>query len=183
MRLFTNDLLNDLLRTAYFLGGTGLEGEDLLSEALLRLFRAWARGRGPEPEAIAPYVVGTMRNLRIDILRSARMKWQHVALDNDVPADASIEEHVVQVEESQRMRSLFNELSAPYQEVLMAMHVDGIKPAVLAEAWGTTSNAVSLRASRARRQLRDKLRCSLCDRYAKGEHACLASEESVNRAA
>jgi RNA polymerase sigma factor (sigma-70 family) len=59
--------------------------------------------------------------------------------------------------EERRILETLSKLDAPYRDVFVMRHIDGLKPAEIATMLGESSNAISVRLHRATEQLRKYL--------------------------
>ncbi len=139
------DLYPSLRRYAAVVGSVADDPDDLVQEALAKALRSVASGEVRQPEA---YLRRTISNVVIDRhrRRATRRDKQHmVAVDNErndvYPSDLSVLDHLGPLDRS----------------ILYQVDVEGRSFREAAETVGCTTGAARLRASRARRQLRQLL--------------------------
>lgn len=131
--------------------GSADEAEDIVQDALLRLWQIRAELRSPMV-ALARVLV---RNLSISALRSRKRTVSVEAIDvGDSPAtDDSRYERIV---------SLLGQLP-PWQQTIFRMrHMEGLDYADIAELTGTSAAAVRQAVSRARRTILQRYTSSSC---------------------
>ncbi len=140
-----------LARDARRYSGSADEAEDIVQDALLRLWQIRAELRSPMV-ALARVLV---RNLSISALRSRKRTVSVEAIDvGDSPAanDSRYE----------RIVSLLGQLP-PWQQTIFRMrHMEGLDYADIAELTGTSAAAVRQAVSRARRTILQRYTSSSC---------------------
>lgn len=131
-----------LAREARRYSGSADEAEDIVQDALLRLWQIRAELRSPMA-ALARVLV---RNLSIDALRSRKYTVSVEAMDvGDSPTDDD--------SRYERVMLLLAQLP-PWQQTIFRMrHMEGLDYADIAEMTGTSAAAVRQVVSRARRTI------------------------------
>lgn len=131
--------------------GSADEAEDIVQDALLRLWQIRAELRSPMV-ALARVLV---RNLSISALRSRKRTVSVEAIDvGDSPAaDDSRYERIV---------SLLGQLPSWQQTIFRMRHMEGLDYADIAELTGTSAAAVRQAVSRARRTILQRYTSSSC---------------------
>lgn len=154
---YAAECIADLTPVARHISRHGVDGEDLLSEALERTMRLWAEGRGPL-DNVNGYLVNSMRNRVIDERRSPRSQvvgipdWYEArATEGDPEAEWELRE------QRDAIHSALMQLPRASRDLLIAVYVLDQKVGELAAQAGISANAVSARLSRAKRKLRDLL--------------------------
>ena len=135
-------------------GFTGLDPDDIVSEAFERLLMAIQAGKGPQ-EAFRPYLIATVRNV-------ARRHYKREAPSTEVDFDLIVDDDALNGEraaiQGQQYRAVgeaFQSLPPRWQEALWYAEVDGLKPRELTGRLGLSANAVSALVLRAKRAFRD----------------------------
>ena len=137
-----------LLRTAWYLCGDPVLAEELVQEALTRLYVRWPRlTRDGRP--VEPYVHRVLVNLHIDETRRRRRETS-VGQAPDVPARSSRAEHVDVV------RALAA-LPPRQRQVVVLRHLADLPEREVADILGVSLGAVKSAASDGRRTLRTAL--------------------------
>ncbi|MBF4514166.1 sigma-70 family RNA polymerase sigma factor [Plantibacter sp. VKM Ac-2885] len=136
----------------------GLDPEDLLSEAILRLAERLADGM-LLPDHIEAYVVRSAKNLAADYFRSPRSRehcfdpsvTEHtmVFAHHDEPLHHDIET----AQDRALVRRALSNLSQPQQRLLIETAVHDRRPRELVDELGIASAAISTAAHRARKAL------------------------------
>jgi RNA polymerase sigma factor (sigma-70 family) len=131
---------------------------DLAQEILVAVWRAWPAFRGQCSERtyvarIAQYRIATHVTRAVRAPRAAPLSEDLVALE-PTPEDAAI-----RGDEHARLAAMVRGLPISMREVAVLL-LEGFTPTEIADTLGITSNAVSIRASRAREMLRFALEAS-----------------------
>lgn len=138
-------------------GFRGLDPDDLVDEAFLRIVVCIRSGKGPR-EAFRPYLYRTVHNVAVDWLRTPSAitvgddaAWEALeAHDRDLgvddPADAAIERTLT--------ARAYRSLPDRWQAVLWYTEIEGMDPHEVAPLLGLTANGVAALAYRARDGLR-----------------------------
>lgn len=138
-------------------GFRGLDPDDLVDEAFLRIVVCIRSGKGPR-EAFRPYLYRTVHNVAIDWLRTPSAitvgddaEWEALEandrdLGTDDPADAAIERTLT--------ARAYRSLPDRWQAVLWYTEIEGMDPHEVAPLLGLTANGVAALAYRARDGLR-----------------------------
>ncbi|MFC8191887.1 SigE family RNA polymerase sigma factor [Cellulomonas sp. NPDC057328] len=138
-------------RTAWLLCGDAHQAEELVQQALVRTYVAWARARAGDPLAYARRVLA---NQRIDTWR--RRRREVLMAPSDVPEpphDGGAQE---QADRDQLVRALAT-LSARQRRVVVLRHLEGMSEREVAHDLGVSVGTVKSTASRALVRLRDVL--------------------------
>ncbi len=138
-------------------GFRGIDSDDLVNEAFIRIYACLAKGRGPNG-AFRPYLYRTIRNVALDWLRrpsEIAMDEEHLTEcidDGGASPDAS--HHVEAALERSLTVRAFRSLPERWQTVLWYTEVEGLDPHEVAPLLGLKPNAVAALAYRARDGLR-----------------------------
>lgn len=130
----------------------GPDGDDLVSEAFIKVLDQLRAGGGPDV-AFRAYLLTAVRRLHIDRIRAE----QRVQPTDDLEKyDGGVEfdDTAVAAFESSAAAKAFASLPERWQLVLWHLDVEGAKPADIAPMLGMTANGVSALAYRAREGLR-----------------------------
>ena len=133
-----NEVRPRLLIIAQKIVGDDEEAEDIVQDALLRLWQLKSEDIR-NAESMAKVIT---RNLSIDHVRR-----RHVMVDID-EGKLEIDEHAHDEEQN-----LINQLPTMQQTVIRLRHIDGLQMADIAKLTGTTEQAVRQSISRARRAI------------------------------
>jgi len=155
---------------AYWMLGNREEAEDIVQEAYLRGFRAFARFKGAD---IRPWLLMIVRNAALTALESRRRTNKVILLSEDVWAATgnnaeevaattpSPEALVIAESERQQLIAALAKLPLKYREVIVLREMEGLSYLEIAETTGTAIGTVMSRLSRARAELRRTLALSL----------------------
>jgi RNA polymerase sigma-70 factor, ECF subfamily len=155
---------------AYWMLGNREEAEDVVQEAYLRGFRAFAGVKG---EDIRPWLLMIVRNAALTALKSKRRTNNVILLSEDVwastgnkaeevPATTPTPEALVIAEsERQQVMAALAKLPLKYREVIVLREMEGLSYLEIAETTGTAIGTVMSRLSRGRAELRRTLELSL----------------------
>lgn len=138
-----NEVRPRLLIIAQKIVGDDEEAEDIVQDALLRLWQLKSEDIR-NAESMAKVIT---RNLSIDHVRR-----RHVMVDID-EGKLEIDEHAHDEEQIERIMNLINQLPTMQQTVIRLRHIDGLQMADIAKLTGTTEQAVRQSISRARRAI------------------------------
>lgn len=138
-----NEVRPRLLIIAQKIVGDDEEAEDIVQDALLRLWQLKSEDIR-DAESMAKVIT---RNLSIDHVRR-----RHVIVDID-EGKLEIDEHAHDEEQIERIMNLINQLPTMQQTVIRLRHIDGLQMADIAKLTGTTEQAVRQSISRARRAI------------------------------
>lgn len=145
-----------IFRHCYFRVFSRERGKELMQEAFLRTWQYMADGK--QIDNMRAFLYRIANNLIIDESRKKREAslealqeagFDPSGEDGNVTASAKLEE--------QRILETLSKLDAPYRDVFVMRHIDGLKPAEIATMLGESSNAISVRLHRATEQLRKYL--------------------------
>lgn len=138
-----NEVRPRLLIIAQKIVGDDEEAEDIVQDALLRLWQLKSEDIR-NAESMAKVIT---RNLSIEHVRR-----RHVMVDID-EGKLEIDEHAHDEEQIERIMNLINQLPTMQQTVIRLRHIDGLQMADIAKLTGTTEQAVRQSISRARRAI------------------------------
>lgn len=135
-------------------GFTGLDADDIVSEAFERLLVSLQSGKGPRG-AFRPYLITTVRNVgRSHYKRD--LPRQDADFDLMVDVDAlDGEDAAIRDQHHRAAEEAFRALPQRWQEVLWYSEVDGLPPREISGPMGLSSNAISALVNRARKGFRD----------------------------
>ena len=155
---------------AYWMLGNREEAEDIVQEAYLRGFRAFAGFKGAD---IRPWLLMIVRNAALTALDLRKRTNNVILLSEDVWAGSgntaedvaattpSPEAQVIAASERQALLSALAKLPLKYREVIVLREMEGLSYLEIAETTGTAIGTVMSRLSRARAELRRTLASSL----------------------
>lgn len=126
------------------------EREDVIEEAFANILAALRKGRGPS-EAFRPYLIAAVRNITF-----SRSRANGRAMDGYIRLATEVATAEVQptVDTGDLISEAFDQLPERWRQVLVAVEIEGRRPAQLAPELGLSPNAVSALVARARRGLR-----------------------------
>jgi RNA polymerase sigma-70 factor (ECF subfamily) len=137
---------NDLFRYLYWLSRDRAQAEDLVQEAFARAWVAWGDQR--DEKAVKAWLFAIARNEHARLYERKRLDVDHDA-DLDAilaaPTDPGL---------AIDMRRAFGLLPESLRDPLLLQVLGGLTSAEIAEATGTSVDAVNMRLSRARKALR-----------------------------
>ncbi len=133
-----------ILQARHNLGADEEEAEDVVQDALLRLWKIHPELKSPMSKMAAIVV----RNLAVDRLRQ-KQKWKAVTIP---PPD----EECTDDERINRILNIIESLPPMQQMVLRLRHMEGMEMKDIAEITGTSEVAVRKTLSRARQSVRNK---------------------------
>jgi RNA polymerase sigma-70 factor (ECF subfamily) len=159
--LLTADVLHVLQRFALKLTGDGHAAEDLVQEACAR---AWQRrGQLRSEGAARGWLLSIAANLWRDRLRR-RDAADCMAARDDFPTNQpAAAEQLVTNENVQRALAAMETLPPAQRDALYLAAVEGLRRGEIAEILGSTTGAVKVNLSIARRKMREQLRDILED--------------------
>lgn len=130
------------------------EREDVIEEAFANILAALRKGRGPS-ESFRPYLIAAVRNITFSRSRAhVRAQDGYVRLTTELQTAEAVSEF----DAGDLVSEAFGQLPERWREVLIAIEVEGRRPAQLAPEMGMSPNAVSALVARARRGLRSAYR-------------------------
>lgn len=132
-----------LLLIANRIVGDGEEAEDVVQDALLRLWQL-RKDDIRNAESMAKVIT---RNLSIDLVRRKRVM---VDMDESL---LEMDEEYQNEEQVERVMNLIGQLPTMQQTVFRLRHIEGMKMEDIARIVGTTEQAVRQSISRARRAI------------------------------
>jgi RNA polymerase sigma-70 factor, ECF subfamily len=154
-RLYAQTYLN-VFRYIYGLhGGPVADVEDFTAETFLRAWKARHRFAGPEHTAIR-WLLTIARNVVIDTKRKPTARGYDEALDSEkiVATEPSIDEHLIQDEQTRVLHTLLRTLPAEQREMLVLRYILGWPVNHIAELLGQKPNTVTVTIRRTLLQLR-----------------------------
>ena len=137
-----------LVNTAQRIVGNADEAEDVVQDALLRLWTI--HDRVDNLPGMARVVV---RNLSLDLVRH---RPQLVGIDNVLEDDGAEDDSRIE-----QMMTLINDLPTRQQTILRLRHVQGFSMQDIAQLVGSSEAAVRQSLSRARRTVRRRMRITV----------------------
>jgi len=151
---------------AYWMLGNREAAEDVVQEAFLRGFRAFAGFKGDDIKA---WLLMIVRNAALTALESRRRTNNVILLSEDVWASTgrraedvaattpSPEALVIAASERQHLISALAKLPLKYREVIVLREMEGLSYLEIAKTTGTAIGTVMSRLSRGRAELRRTL--------------------------
>ena len=125
---------------------------DLTQDILVAVWRAWPAFRQQCSERT--YVARIAHNRIVSHIARAVRRPALTELSDELPSSSpSPEETLIRLSDQQRLMVLVRTLPLAYREVAVLM-LEGFTPTEVAETLGLTTNAVAIRATRARGMLR-----------------------------
>jgi RNA polymerase sigma-70 factor, ECF subfamily len=150
---------------AYWIVRSHEEAEDVVQDAYLRAFRAYAGFRGA---AAKPWLLAIVRNVAYRALQKRKRAANVIffsedlkhrdreALSEAASTDPSAESQLLAADERQRLLSALAALSVEFREVLVLRELEGLTYGEIAEAIAAPVGTVMSRLSRARAELRQQ---------------------------
>lgn len=150
------------LAYARSLGGSPPDPEDLVSEAFISILRMLRTGGGPE-ERLRPYLLTTIKNLRLSALRRMPATVSIDEIEHPPSTVGAID--VDAIVDSEAIAEAFRSLPERWQHALWLSEVEQLPPRVIAEALAIRPNSAAALTYRARAALRKawiraQLRCA-----------------------
>lgn len=131
-------------------GISALDAEDIYQDAILRVLRYVTDGG--EPDNLGAFTTTVVRNLCIDrVRRAGREDPVEEPGDFTAPIDPKLDAAQAN---SELVRQTLSRLNDQSRHVLVKAHVEGYKPAEIAQHLGLTPNAASAMLYRARKTFR-----------------------------
>lgn len=131
-------------------GISALDAEDIYQDAILRVLRYVTDGG--EPDNLDAFTATVVRNLCIDrVRRAGREDPVEEPGDFTAPIDPKLDAAQAN---SELVRQTLSQLNDQSRHVLVKAHVEGYKPAEIAQHLGLTPNAASAMLYRARKTFR-----------------------------
>ncbi len=125
---------------------------DLTQDILVAVWRAWPAFRQQCSERT--YVARIAHNRIVSHIARAVRQPPLDGLSDELPAGGPTpEEAAIRTSDQQRLLAMVRTLPLAYREVAVLM-LEGFSPSEVAETLGLTTNAVAIRATRARGMLR-----------------------------
>lgn len=148
---FMADAGPGLLRTAWLLVGDAHRAEELVQQALVRTYGAWARVSGGDPAA---YTRRTLVNLRTDTWR--RRRREVLTAPAELPEDA-VASGTGAVHDRDTLVRALARLTPRQRRVVVLRHLVGLTEREVAEDLGISTGTVKSTSSRALAALRADL--------------------------
>jgi RNA polymerase sigma-70 factor (ECF subfamily) len=151
---------------AYWIVRSREEAEDVVQDAYLRAFRAFADRRS---DAVNPWLLAIVRNTAYRSMQNRRRGTNVILLSEDLKgkdredlgdmasSDPSAEILLIKAGERQQLLSALGELSVDYREVMVLRELEGMSYNEIAQAIEAPIGTVMSRLSRARAELREAL--------------------------
>jgi RNA polymerase sigma-70 factor (ECF subfamily) len=159
--LLTADVLRVLQRFALKLTGDGHAAEDLVQEACAR---AWQRrGQLRSGGAVRGWLLSITANLWRDRLRCKALPMGMSATEELAASRPAAAEQLVTDENVRRALAAIATLPPAQRDALYLAAVEGLRRDEIAEILGTTTGAVKVNLSIARRKMRERLKDILED--------------------
>ena len=126
------------------------EREDVVEEAFANIFATLQRGRGPR-ESFRPYLIAAVRNITFS---RARREVRAVEGTRRLMTEIETAEQAHELSVDDLVTAAFRQLPERWRHILVAVEIEGRKPAELGAELGLSPNAASALVARARRGLR-----------------------------
>jgi RNA polymerase sigma-70 factor (ECF subfamily) len=159
--------MNAAFNLAFWLVRRHADAEDVVQEAYMRAFRAFAGFAGPD---VRPWLLAIVRNVAYRWLGNRRRSANVISIDEalerggeegaraDIASDApTTEEELVREVDRTIVRKALAELPPIFREVLMLREIEGLAYREIAEVTGAPIGTVMSRLSRGRSELRKVL--------------------------
>jgi RNA polymerase sigma-70 factor (ECF subfamily) len=145
-----SELIQKLRRFLRRRGRTGDEADELIQEAFLRLQLYRRERHVHEPEA---FLVRTVRNLSVDILRRRMQRGTHIAVEAEgirlIDPNPSPDEVMESQQRLQRLRAGLEALPPRTREAVLLQRIEGFSHAQIAARLGITVSAVEKHIAKA----------------------------------
>ncbi len=137
-------------------GGPGEEVDDLTADTFLRAWRARARFRGSQEDALR-WLIGIAHNLVIDSYRRQKSHGVDDELDVDLLPDlqAGLEETLMEQERLRKLLSMLQGLPDGQRELVVLHYILGWPVKQVAMHMGMLENTVSVYLKRILERIRD----------------------------
>jgi RNA polymerase sigma-70 factor, ECF subfamily len=146
-----------IFRHCYFRVFNRERGKELMQETFLRTWQYVSNGK--TVDNMRAFLYRIANNLIIDEARKKREASLEAMQEKGFdPAGTDGNAKGEQLLEERRVLETLTQLEKPYREVFIMRHIDGLKPAEIAELLGESANTVSVRLHRATEQLRKFLK-------------------------
>lgn len=145
-----SQLIQKLRRFLRHRGRQGDEADDLIQEAFLRLqlYRRERHVRAPEA-----FLIRTVRNLSVDILRQRTQRGAHVALESGrvelIDPQPAPDEILASQQRLQRLRAGLEALPPKTREIVLLQRIEGFSHAQIAARMNVTVSAVEKHIAKA----------------------------------
>lgn len=127
--------------------------EDITQEVFLKLWNireSLDRYRSPQS-----LVAVMARNMAVDYIRRNQMQSLSLDAAEQIAADLSPEERMINDEQSQAVDRMLASLPDSQQSILRMRHIEGMETAVIARTIGSSEGAVRVALSRARQRIKE----------------------------
>lgn len=155
-RQLVNTHISAMLGIARRMLGDAAEAEDVVQEAMLRLWRN-AASLELGPGGVKPWLRRVVSNLAIDRIRSSR----NLNVVADVPEQATAPEQSAGMETrdmARRVQQALAKLPERQRLALVLFHFEGLSQIEVGESLGVSDEAVESLLARARRSLKAELK-------------------------
>lgn len=143
---------NSLFRHVFLRCRDRERSKDIVQEAFCRVWASLARGTAIEQPRAFLYRVA--RNVMIDMTRKKREELFAEADDADLFEDHAMTGRAEQDAEYGRALEAITALSREHREAFTMRYVDDLSPKEIAEILGVSANVISVRITRAAKELR-----------------------------
>lgn len=144
------DLITKLRRFLRHRGRKGDEADELIQEAFLRLQLYRRERHVREPEA---FLVRTVRNLSVDVLRRRTQRGTHVAVESVplrlIDPHPTPDEALATQQRLQRLRAGLEALPPRTREIVLLQRIEGCSQAQIAARMEITVSAVEKHIAKA----------------------------------
>lgn len=144
---------------AYYALGSREEAEDIAQDVFIRLWNHWNE---LEQNAVTGWIIRVARNACLDKLRQRQTRTallhQH---SKDVEQYAEPEDSMGADDRElrQQIETAIRELEEPYRSIVILREIDELTYEAIASSLGMPLNTVKVYLHRARKMLREKLKC------------------------
>lgn len=143
---FVREASPRLLRTAWFICGDPRQAEDLVQQALVKVYLRWGRLRTQHPQA---YARKCLLNLHID---EGRRRREH---STDALPDRGVSD--AEPEDTRQLVAMLGTLPMRERQVVVLRHYVGLSEAEVADLLGVSLGTVKSSASRGLSRLRTSM--------------------------
>ena len=146
-----------MLATAYRYADTPQLAEDIIQDSIVKLIGKIDTLRSLEAPALSGYIVATVKNTSINMLKSKSREALHiVSLSEDFAADplteTSLDVMMISSERKNRLSDIWPELSEDEQVLLEGKYFLGLTDKELAERLQCKASSIRMKLTRARRK-------------------------------
>lgn len=158
-RTFIQGIYQEFCRLMFFTAqkylSAPLQQEEVVQESLSKLIEKVDTLRTLQPAVLASYIVATVRNTAISLLRAQARQGQVVnleTLDEEPTSQESMDEALILQEELAPLRAIWPQLSQEDRLLLEGKYLLEYSSAELGERLGCQSASVRMKLTRARRR-------------------------------